>query len=270
MSEEDLDRLLEKLRERRGLDFHDYRRSFIRRHVENRMFSLGLQGGDCRKYEELIAKSPVELDILFDKLTINVTEFFRDPDVWEYLAEHIFNPLLSKAREPAFIWSAGCAAGEEPYTIAIIIHEMLRLMNDKPTVRIVASDVDPISLARAKAGRYGEASLKNVSERRLKIFFSRHEGYVQVVPEIASMVQFVEHSYLDPPPGRRIHVITCRNSMIYLTKGAREKALHNFHKVLVPGGTLVLGASEVLIGDSHQGMFETMHSQSSVFKNLAG
>lgn len=263
-------RLLKKLREKRGLDFTDYRTSFIRRNMEARLAALNIKEGDFSAYEKLIAGTPRELDVLFDKLTVNVTEFFRDPLVWEYLTATVLQPLLSRAGRPVRIWSAGCAAGEEPYTLGIIVTEQLRLMSDKPEVRIFASDVDPISLSRAKAAFYSEAALAKVSAQRTKIFFSKREDYYEVAPMITSLVRFVEHSYLTPPIGMHMDFISCRNSMIYLTKEAREKALSNFHAALVPGGTLVLGATEVLLGDNHQKMFEAYPSQSSIFKKRPG
>lgn len=268
LSDASLDILLEWLRIRRGLDFHDYRRSFIRRHVENRLLAVNVTDGDLVKYEAIIAKRPEELDDLFDKLTINVTEFFRDAAVWDFLAAKVFEPMLSQANDSVRIWSAGCSGGEEPYTIAIIMHELLRLMKKKPDVKILASDVDPISLARAKAGLYSEASVAKVSSQRIKVFFTQKEKQVQVKPFIAEMVQFIEHSYTTPMPGRQVNFISCRNSMIYLTKESKQKALHHFHEALVPGGIFILGASEVLIGDSFDGLFETLPGQSSIFKKI--
>ncbi|MEK7234631.1 MAG: protein-glutamate O-methyltransferase CheR [Elusimicrobiota bacterium] len=232
------------------------------------MIAVNIMDGDIAKYEAIIKKRPEELDDLFDRLTINVTEFFRDVAVWEYLAANVFEPLLSRAGEPVRIWSAGCAGGEEPYTIAIIILELLRLIRKKPEVKIIASDVDPVSLARAKTARYPEASIAKVSEHRTKVYFSKKDGYVQVSPAVTSMVQFVEHSYLTPLMGRHVDFISCRNSLIYLTKEAKAEALRNFHAALVPGGIFVLGASEVLIGENNQGLFETLSGQSSIFKKI--
>lgn len=259
-------RLLKRLREKRGLDFGDYRMTFIRRNMEARLAALNIKEGDFFAYEKFTIQTPREIDALFDKLTVNVTEFFRDPDVWEYLTKEILRPLLSAAKRPVRIWSAGCAAGEEPYTLAIIVAEQLRLMTSPPEVRIIATDVDPISLSRAKAAFYSEAALAKVSPQRKKIFFSKKTDYYEVSPLAAAMVRFVEHSYLTPPPATNMDFISCRNSMIYLTKEAREKALANFHAALAPGGTLVLGATEVLLGDNHQKMFEAYPAQSSIFK----
>jgi two-component system CheB/CheR fusion protein len=259
-------RLLKKLHEKRGLDFNDYRPSFIRRNMEARLSSLNIKEGDFAAYEKFIAATPRELDLLFDKLTVNVTEFFRDPPVWEFLTAEIIRPLLAKATRPIRIWSAGCAAGEEPYTLGIIVAEQMRMLSNKPDVRIFASDVDPISISRAKAAFYNTAALAKVSPQRVKIFFDKKDGYYEVSSAVTSLVRFVEHSYLTPPIATQIDFISCRNSMIYLNKEAREKALMNFHSALVPGGTLVLGSTEVLLEDRHQKMFEALPSQASIFR----
>ena len=131
-------RILGRLQNRRGLDFREYRSTFIQRRIQSRFLSVKLKENDYAAYEAYLATHQEEWDILFDTLTINVTEFFRDPPVWSYIEKNVFRPLFSRPH-PLTIWSAGCSIGEEPYSLAILAYEMSLLSTNPPPISIYAS-----------------------------------------------------------------------------------------------------------------------------------
>ncbi len=256
-SEQILLKILERLYRLRGLDFREYRFTFIQRRIQSRFLSLQMKEDDYAPYEAYLNSHPEEWNTLFDTLTINVTEFFRDEFIWNYIEKNILKPLLASPR-PIAIWSAGCAGGEEPYSLAILANEISVLSQKPIPISITASDVDPIALKHAKTGVYSPRAIATMSERRIKLFFTKEaDGNYKVSPKIASLIKFHEHSYLNPPIITNCQLILCRNSLIYLAKEAKDRALINFHKALAPGGLLILGASEVLIGASYDNFFDT-------------
>ena len=266
------DRILQTLLEKRGLDFNEYRRSFLARRMECRLQAHYVK--DFASYEKILESQPNEWNELFDSLTINVAEFFRDSPVWEFLIKDILTPMIKRGK-PLRIWSAGCASGEEPYTIAMAVKEIARNIPCHGHVKIMASDVDPLALQRARVGIYGPNALKQVASQRLRIFFvmaraKGSDGCFEVVPEIKSMVQFSEHNYLEPAPAMdRLDMVFCRNSMIYLKNEAKEKAVSKFYRALLPNGYLVLGVTEVLIGEAHYHQFRAIKEQPGIFQKLS-
>lgn len=261
-------RILCKLLDKRGLDFTEYRLSFLERRVESRLLAHRVE--DFASYDKILESQPEELNRLFDTLTINVAEFFRDPAIWAYLEPNVFAPLVKRERSIR-IWSAGCASGEEPYSIAIAIKEMVDKTPRHGSIKIMGSDVDPLALARARRGIYSRSALAKIPQARLEAFFTKRkemeDGY-EVSQDIRSMVKFYEHNYLKPPTflDRAADVIFCRNSMIYLRNEAKNKAVSMFHHMLVPGGYLVLGVTEVLIGEIHYNQFHTVRTHPGVFQ----
>ncbi len=262
-------RILGRLQNRRGLDFREYRSTFIQRRIQSRFLSVKLKENDYAAYESYLATHQEEWDILFDTLTINVTEFFRDPPIWDYIERNIFRPLFSRPH-PLTLWSAGCSMGEEPYSLAILAYEMSLLSVNPPPITIYASDVDPIALAKAKAGIYPQKSVLPLPSKRVKLFFTQEkDGNYKILPKITALVRFREHSYLNEPFVTNCQVILCRNSMIYLAQEAKDKALHNFHKALEVGGLLILGASEVLVGNAYDHLFDTSRIHPGVLRKAS-
>lgn len=262
-------RILQKLLEKRGLDFNEYRRTFLQRRVESRLHANNLH--DFASYEKILESHPEEVNELFETLTINVAEFFRDPLIWEFLEREILTPLIKRGRALR-IWSAGCASGEEPYSIAIAVKEITRAIGDRAPIKIVASDVDSLAVERARRGIYGPGALARVSEQRLGTFFTEAgrknmEDCYAVVPEIKAMVKFYEHNYLKPTATfGRADIIFCRNSMIYLKNEAKNKAVSNFYQTLSTGGYLILGVTEVLIGEAHYSRFQAVQGKPGIFQ----
>lgn len=262
-----MDRVIDALSSRIGINFSGYKTSTMYRRLVKRMF-------DCRytdvdSYLEHITKNPEELDILFQTMLIGVTEFFRDPAAFDEVGK-IVREKLAKPREVSMIriWVAGCATGEEAYTLAIIVHEALKQHNSYIEVQIFATDIDEKALHIARKGVYDESALKNVSPEMRKKYFSRVEGGFELIKDIRRMVLFSRHDLTSNPPFLRIDLITCRNLLIYFDQDLQSHVMPMFHYALNPDGHLFLGKSES-IGDFIDA-FVTVDSKNKIYRKKEG
>lgn len=239
-----LQAIFRMLREEYGIDFSQYKPSTVTRRVERRL--LLNQSLDVEQYVERIAQNPTELNQLYKDLMIGVTQFFRDREAFHCLAVNELPRLLTSLEDDQElrVWVAGCATGEEAYSLAIIIQEQLALLPRRPTVRIFATDAHRASLDVASAGIYSEEALTSVSPQRREQFFLRKGDAYQVTPQLRKMILFAPHDILKDAPFTRLDLISCRNLLIYLQPGAQKKALSLFHFGLKAGGVLFLGPSE--------------------------
>lgn len=232
------------LRREHGIDFSQYKPTTLMRRVERRL--LLNQSTNVEEYVNELSNNPNELNQLYKDLMIGVTQFFRDTEAFERLAEEELPRLLSSVEDDQElrVWVAGCSTGEEPYSIAMLICEKLETINRRITVRIFATDAHRASLDFASIGVYSEESLERVSlKRRDQFFLRRSDGY-QVVPQIRKMIVFAPHDLLKDAPFTRLDLITCRNLLIYLQPAVQKKVLSLFHFGLKTGGVLFLGPSE--------------------------
>jgi two-component system CheB/CheR fusion protein len=199
-------------------------------------------------YLELLSATPEEQVVLRRELLIPVTRFFRDTDVFEYLAEEVIPALVQQTgvMEPIRVWVACCATGEEAYTLAILFAEAFRRLGSQRTVKIFATDVEGQYLEHAAAGVYSDAIAAEVSGERLESCFTQRQGHWVVRPEIRQMVIFARHNLVADPPFTRMDLVTCRNALIYFQPAAQERALRRLQYALAPGGHLLLGPSESL------------------------
>lgn len=239
-----LQAIFRMLRAEYGIDFSQYKPSTVTRRVERRL--LLNQSMDVEQYVELLSESSAELNQLYKDLLIGVTQFFRDREAFHRLAADELPRLLSSVSDDQEfrVWVAGCATGEEAYSLAILIHEQLATMNRHPTVRIFATDAHRASLDLASAGVYTEESMSAVSPQRREQFFVRKGDGYQVVPHIRKMIVFAPHDLLKDAPFTRLDLVSCRNMLIYLQPSAQKKVLSLFHFGLKAGGVLFLGPSE--------------------------
>ena len=241
--------LVRHLQKARGLDLNQYKPNYLRRRIGVRMRARGCQ--DYNSYLQVLRLEPEEFSRLVNDLTINVTEFFRDEDVFEGLRREVIPTLIRERREMGMpslrMWSAGCATGEEPYSLAILVHEALSPEGGTEdwNVRILATDLDEAALARARRGRYG--SVKLLEGMNPEDYFTRDGEDYLVREEISRMVKFMRHDIASRPPLRHFDLILCRNVLIYFEKGRQRKILEGFCDVLRRGGVLVLGKSEAIL-----------------------
>ena len=213
---EGLVRVFELLRETYGIDFADYKISTVSRRTERRIL-LG-RATDLDDYVDQLERDPEELSRLYHDLLIGVTEFFRDPEAWAAFSEAL-KPILDRKEdgEEVRVWSAGCAAGPEAYTLAMVVAERLRRAGRDLPVKVFATDVHRESLNAAGAGEYdGDALAKLPSELRERYFAESDGGRMRVRPELRRNVVFSSHSIVKDPPFTRLDAICCRNVLIYL------------------------------------------------------
>lgn len=246
LEDDGLRRILEYIRDKRGVDLSMYRQSFVFRHLRSRLLEAG-----CQSYLEYIAhmKSRAgEIDSLLEELSINVTQFFRDPDVFEAFSTKVLAEIVrrkeSGGQRLIRVWSAACATGEEPYSIAMAMKEALG--PDSPfIVRIWATDVDKDALQRAAAGTYPEKELKSVGKKFLEKYFKpSYNGTCSVTPDIQSMVRFERLNLITDEPLKSMDIIFCRNVMIYFTRQQQETLIHSFWESLNSRGYLITAKVE--------------------------
>jgi two-component system CheB/CheR fusion protein len=244
-------RIVDLLRRRTAHDFTLYKSGTLRRRIERRMSLAALDPGDMGRYLDLLETSQDEVDLLAKDLLINVTSFFRDPTVFQRLAETTIPDMLREhsADQSLRVWVVGCSTGEEAYSIAMLLREALTAAGSNLKLQIFASDVDSDAVAIARDGLYPETIAADVSATRLERFFSREEAGYRVSPELRSAIVFTVQDLLVDPPFSRIDLISCRNLLIYLTSEAQARAIALFHFSLRQGGALLLGSAET-IGDA--------------------
>ncbi|HIC94512.1 MAG TPA: protein-glutamate O-methyltransferase CheR [Anaerolineae bacterium] len=251
MQEEDRDllALLEKVRRERGLDCRQYKINFLKRRLAVRLRARGVES--YREYMRLLDEE--EYEKLFEALTINLSYFFRDGTTFEALRDKVLRPLLREKAERGSrlirVWSAGCAGGEEPYSVAILFHELLGGELKNWRVHILATDLDARALEKAKRGVYGEFSFRGMDPKYLRRYFvPLPQGEYAIKPQVVALVKFERRDLIADPPPRRLDLILCRNVLIYFTREQQEKLLHKFHHALNEGGYLLIGKTEVLMG----------------------
>jgi len=245
LSEEpSMDALLRQLRDNFGIDFSLYKMTTVARRVQRRLDLV--RAKDLAEYVERLRTEPDELNDLYQDLLIGVTQFFRDVDAFEVLERDVIPKLVDSVppEQELRIWCAGCATGEEAYSLAMLFHEELTRRQRPLLLKIIATDVHPSSLETASAGVYGEHQLANVSAARRDRFFVRRATGFQISPELRQLIVFARHNVTKDAPFTKMHFISCRNMLIYLQPGAQRTVLSLFHFSLASGGVMFLGASE--------------------------
>jgi two-component system CheB/CheR fusion protein len=238
--------VIDLLRTRTAHDFTLYKPGTLQRRIERRMALAAIETSDMNRYLELLQRDAGELDLLAKDLLINVTSFFRDPKVFDLLAEHLIPDMVrSHAPDhPIRIWVAGCSTGEETYSLAMLFLEQITLVKRNVKLQVFASDVDPDAITRAGEGSYPQTIEADVSPERLARFFLKEEHGYRVSPELRAVVVFTVQDVLGDPPFSRIDLVSCRNLLIYLGVEAQAKVLSLFHFALREGGLLILGNAE--------------------------
>lgn len=228
-----------------GIDFNHYKPSTVTRRIERRLALA--QSLNIDEYLARLRSERDELDALYRDLLIGVTRFFRDPDAFDLLERRILPDLLMREPRgaPVRLWVAGCATGEEAYSLAILVQELMAIYGERP-VKIFATDVHRGSLERAAIAAYDEEAVANVSSERLARYFTQSGSTYQVVPELRQMIVFAQHNVISDAPFTRLDLITCRNLLIYLQPAAQQRILSFFHFALTQSGVLFLGPSESL------------------------
>jgi two-component system CheB/CheR fusion protein len=252
------------LRDAYGIDFSSYKPSTIMRRTERRAELA--RASTVLEFASRLAQSPEELDLLYKDLLIGVTRFFRDAAAFARLGRDVLPGLIRglPASEELRIWVAGCATGEEAYSLAIVVREVMDATGRTVPVKIFATDVHQDSLRIAGLGIYDAAALTDVSAERRHSFFTPKDGRVQVIPEIRAMVVFAPHNVLKDAPFTNLDLVSCRNLLIYFEPPAQRKVLGMFHFGLRTQGYLFLGPSETP-GDLSE-EFDTVDTHWKIFR----
>jgi two-component system CheB/CheR fusion protein len=263
--EETLKRILTYLRSKTGHDFLQYKRSTIYRRLGRRLQVHKVES--LNGYFEFIKRKPEEVHCLFHDLLISVTTFFRDPGAFEALAHEVIGKLCGtdEAAGPVRVWVPGCASGEEAYSIAMLFADEAGRRNVHAQVQLFASDLDDTALAIAREGRYPHAVEADIGEERLRKYFTKEADHYRIRREIRDMVLFATHSLLRDPPFSRLHLISCRNLLIYLEKDLQQQVLSTFHYALKPGGYLFLGSSET--AENPAGLFRAVDRDARIYQS---
>ncbi len=260
--------LTAKIARDRGFGASSYKDGCLRRRIAVRMRARGATSYGT--YSDLLDRDPAEYDRLIDALTINVTKLFRNADVWEETARRVLPALWALPSPLLHCWVAGCSSGEEAYTLAALWHRFATDRNEAAglsRIRITASDIDAASLAAATAGNYAKDAFSEVPTAvRDRYFPPAPDGTFTVVPELRSMIRFERRDLLqEAPPRGPVHLITCRNVIIYFDRASQEALMQRFQSALSMNGFLILGKVETLLGPSRT-LFNVVDQRQRIFQ----
>ena len=261
-AESEFREVLTFLRTRTGRDFANYKRATILRRIGRRMQVNGVQ--ELGEYLSCLHTRPGEATALLQDLLISVTNFFRDSDCFEALERHIATLFHDKTSGSVIrVWVSACATGEEAYSIAMMLSEYARTLDAPPAVQIFATDLDEDAIRVAREGVYPTTIAADVSEDRLRRFFTKeHRGY-RVRRELREQVLFAAHDVLKDSPFSRLDLLTCRNLLIYLNRDAQRRVFETAHFALNPGGRMFLGASETV--DDSSSLFFVLDKKHRIY-----
>ncbi len=260
--------LLRYLRDQRGFDFTGYKRSSLMRRVRHRMDQAGKQTFD--EYLDTLQTSANEFVALFNTILINVTSFFRDPEAWDYVRTDVIPAMLAARAptDPIRLWSAGCASGQEPYSLAMLLADTLGLDAYRQRVKIYATDVDEDALSQARAAVYDAKAVESVPEDLRERYFDRNNGNYAVNKDLRRGVIFGRNDLVKDAPISRVDLLACRNTLMYMNGDTQRNVLGRLHFALAPRGLLFLGHAEMLL--SHADRFTPVHMDSRIFRKALG
>ena len=265
--DEELEKLKRKIEKERGFNCQFYKEKCLRRRIAVRMRARGQH--TFAEYGQLLDRDPAEYDHLLDTLTINVTKFFRNLETWQAVEQNVL-PALFDRPGPVKVWSAGSASGEEAYTCSILMREWLereRRTGEAPRIQITGTDIDRRSLDTARRGEYPELSMAETPGRVLERWFSPGPPFV-LRPEARQGVSFERRDLISGEPLAGQDLIFCRNVVIYFDRDIQERLFKRFYDSLAPGGFLVMGKVETLIGEARL-LFRPVNNRERIFRRPA-
>jgi two-component system, chemotaxis family, CheB/CheR fusion protein len=255
--------VLKLLHEASGVDFGSYRDTTIKRRIMRRVM---LHGDSLDPYAQRLRGDRAELDALYQDILINVTKFFREPELFETLKQRVFPDILAARRgeAPIRVWVPGCSTGQEAYSLAMALLEFLDDKPVSPPIQIFATDLsEAVSLQKARNGLYPDSIEADVSPERLRRFFQHEDSHYRVSKALREIVVFARQNVAADPPFSRVDLVSCRNLLIYLSPALQKRVIPTFHYALNPGGFMVLGASETI--GSHTDLFAVVDQPHRVY-----
>ena len=261
--------LLDKITSERGFRCSSYKDKCLRRRIAVRMRAN--KAFTYWEYSALLDRDPLEYDRLLRALTINVTKFFRNWETYATIEERVMPALWERSEPELRVWSAGCSSGEEPYSLAVLMHRQAAISGERSRLEravLLGTDIDVDCLAEAERGFYGEPAFTDTPRALREEYFPQVAGLSTITPEVKRMVRFARHDVLEEaPPMRDVHLLVCRNVIIYFERDAQEKLLERFHRALAPAGFLVLGKVETLLGKARS-LFSAVNARERIFRKL--
>ncbi|MGB3403236.1 MAG: CheR family methyltransferase [Microcoleaceae cyanobacterium] len=258
--------LLDYLRQSRGFDFTGYKRSSLQRRVCKQMQSYSIENfGD---YLDYLQVHPEEFLPLFNTILINVTAFFRDKSAWDYIQNKTLPRILENKsdRSPIRIWSAGCSSGEEAYSLAMILADLLGIEQFRQRVKIYATDVDEEALSQARQASYSPKQIQPISQHLQDQFFEPAGQRYVFRPDLRRGVIFGRHDLMQDAPISRLDLLVCRNTLMYFNAETQQRILKRFHFALNETGVLFLGKAEMLL--THANIFVPLSLQHRIFRRV--
>ncbi len=252
--------LIQFIEENTSFPCTKYKERPLQRRIRVRMRELGLV--DFSQYYEFLKDNPEEFTRLLSVLTINLSYFFRNPETFNYLKESVF--IEFSEREHLVFWSAGCAQGEEPYSLALLAAEMGMLER----IKIYGTDIDQKALNRAKEGIYQPVAFQYTPQYLLEKYFNKKDNHLQIIDRIRSVVEFYNLDLFSKVPFGDCDLIMCRNVLIYLKKDAQSELLKKFYQLLKPDGYLVIGKVELLLGIPEAKSFQPVNQSERVYRKV--
>jgi two-component system CheB/CheR fusion protein len=267
-TDESFEALLRYMRDSRGFDFTGYKRTTLMRRVQHRMAQVGCE--TFEEYLDALQVRPDEFSALFNTILINVTAFFRDPDAWDYIATDVIPRILAEhgRDDPIRVWSAGCASGQEAYTLAMLLAETLGPDAFRQRVKIYATDVDEDALMDARAASYDAKAVESVPPTLLEKYFEQLNGRYTFHKDLRRAVIFGRNDLVKDAPISRVDLLVCRNTLMYMNAETQRNVLGRLHFALAPHGTLFLGHAEMLL--SHGDQFTPLNLKHRVFRKAPG
>ena len=224
-----------------SIDLTCYKEKQMKRRIETLVTKNGQKSFD--DYFALIKKDKEKFEEFINFMTINVSEFYRNPDQWAFMDREVFPALIEKFGKNLKIWSAACSTGDEPYSLVMALSKHLPINQ----IKIIATDIDKTVIGKAKVGLYNEKSIAGVPSDLKKKYFTQVGGSYKIADEIKARVEFKEHNLLKDPYPSGCHLIVCRNVVIYFTEEAKDEIYKKFNKSLVMGGMLFIGSTEQIM-----------------------
>lgn len=260
-SEDEIQEILRMLLDQTGTDFRDYKRNTLLRRIERRMTVHKCK--QLSEYSALLKKKPEELYELHNDILISVTSFFRDTDAFQAL-RRVVEDIVPQGGHEIRVWVAGCATGEEAYSIAIMLSEYLGNRIARYKVQIFGTDLYDGVLTIARQARYSKASVAGIDQRILDKYFIQKDGEYQLTQTIRNMVLFARHDLVRDPPFSHLNLVSCRNVLIYFNQTLQRNVLESFHYGLEPDGIMFLGKSETIGGSDR--LFVTVDRKSRIYR----
>ena len=259
---------MDKITRDRGFQCSSYKDKCLRRRIAVRIRARGVSG--CAEYSGMLDSDPREYERLMRSLTVNVTKFFRNWETYSAIDQKVVPALMERDEREIRVWSAGCSSGEEPYSIGILMDRHSRANGGErlESISIVGTDIDTDCLGEAERAVYAESALRDTPADLREHYFPKIAELRTMLPEVRRLVTFEVRDLLHfQPPFEDAHLIVCRNVIIYLERAAQDELFAHFHKTLAPGGFLVLGKVETLLGES-RGLFSPVNARERIFRKM--